>query len=139
MVKLRRPSAERPFFTGRRLEGGLGPCSLNSKEGMSASRRFHLRLPIDLEERLRAVARANGIAMAAAIRQFAAEGLASVGAGHEPKSEESVQLATLLAAEHAVLMVASILPEGERRKQELAAQAGIAAQERIAAVEADLE
>jgi hypothetical protein len=49
------------------------------------------------------------------------------GYGDPPAS-----LAALVAAEHAVLMVASILPEGEHRMQELAAQAARAAEERLA-------
>ena len=43
------------------------------------------------------------------------------------------------AAALVVLMVASILPEGERRKTELAAQAAVAAQERLWMVEADAQ
>jgi hypothetical protein len=38
----------------------------------------------------------------------------------------------LVAAEHAVLMVASILPEGEQRMRSLAVQATQAAEERLA-------
>jgi hypothetical protein len=41
-------------------------------------------------------------------------------------------LAALTAAEHAVLMVASILPEGQRRMLELAPAAAAAAEERLA-------
>ena len=41
-------------------------------------------------------------------------------------------LAALTAAEHAVLMVASVLPEGQRRMRELGAQAPAAAEERLA-------
>ena len=77
------------------------------------------------------------MALAAALRELAALGLISDEG--QPKShppESPVLLATLLAAEHAVLMVASILPEGEHRRRELAAQAGIAAQARIAVLEA---
>ena len=72
-----------------------------------------------------------------AIRELAAEGLASASATDSRPPESPLLLATLLAAEHAVLMVASILPEGERRRRELAAKAADAAQERIGLVEAD--
>ena len=72
-----------------------------------------------------------------AIRELAAQGLASASAMDSRPAESPILLATLLAAEHAVLMVASILPEGERRRRELAAKAADAAQERIGLVEAD--
>ena len=42
-----------------------------------------------------------------------------------------VSLAGLVAAEHAVLMVASVLPEGQRRMLELAPQAVAAAEQRL--------
>ena len=107
---------------------------------MSPSRRFHLLLPPDLEGRLRDFAASRGVALAAGLRDLAAQGLASLDGGAVPRTAESpVLLATLLAAEHAVLMVASILPEGERRRTELAAQAAAAAQERIGVVEADAQ
>jgi len=110
---------------------------MNSKEDVSPSRRFHLLLPLDLEGRLREFAASRGVALAVALRELAAQGLASYAAEADSRRAESpLLLATLLAAEHAVLMVASILPEGERRRQELAAQAAVAAQERIGMVEA---
>jgi hypothetical protein len=43
-----------------------------------------------------------------------------------------VGIAGLIAAEHAVLMVASVLPEGERRMRELGPRAAAAAEERLA-------
>ena len=65
--------------------------------------------------------------------------LGSVDQSIEIRAESPLLLATLLAAEHAVLMVASILPEGERRRQELAARAAVAARERVGIVEADAQ
>ena len=80
------------------------------------------------------------MALGVAIRELADQGLTTSNSEAGPRARESVLLlATLLAAEHAVLMVASILPEGERRKTELAAQAAVAAQERIGMVEADAQ
>jgi hypothetical protein len=103
---------------------------------MSSSRRFHLVLPPDLELRLRDFAVSRGIALAVAVRELADQGLASSNGQAGPREADSpLLLATLLAAEHAVLMVASILPEGERRRTELAARAAVAAQERIGMVE----
>ena len=105
---------------------------------MSSSRRFHLCLPQDLDAGLQAFARSRGISLAVAIRELSAEGLAnSADQRHAQPGDSPLVLATLLAAEHAVLMVASILPEGERRKRELAPQAADAAQERIRTVEVD--
>ena len=107
---------------------------------MSPSRRFHLLLPPDLEGRLRDFAASRGIPLAVAMRELAAQGLGSWADGPDSvRAESPLLLATLLAAEHSVLMVASILPEGERRKTELAAQAAVAAQKRIGMVEADAQ
>ena len=120
-----------------RPEDGFAVGSMNSKECVSPSRRFHLLLPLDLEGRLRDFAASRGVALAVALRELAAQGLASyAGETDSRRAESPLLLAALLAAEHAVLMVASILPEGERRRQELAAQAAVAAQERIGMVEA---
>jgi hypothetical protein len=73
----------------------------------------------------------NGESLSAAVRRLVTAALEldpqARGYGDPPAS-----LAALVAAEHAVLMVASILPEGEHRMQELAAQAARAAEERLA-------
>jgi len=131
-------SAERPFSKNGRLEDGFAPASLNSKEHVSPSRRFHLLLPPELEGRLRDFAASRGVALAVGLRELASKGLtSSTGEADSGASESPLLLATLLAAEHAVLMVASILPEGERRRRELAAQAAVAAQERVGMIEAD--
>ena len=107
---------------------------------MSCSRRFHLLLPADLERRLRDFAASRGVALAVAVRELADQGLASSNGEAGPRAAESpLLLATLLAAEHAVLMVASILPEGERRRTELAARAAVAAQERLGMVADDAQ
>ena len=96
---------------------------------MSASRRFHLALPADLETELAGFASRRGLGLGPAIRLLTWQALELGG----PKSSDSpAALAALTAAEHAVLMVASILPEGERRKRELAVQASSAAEERLA-------
>ena len=121
-----------------RLKDGFGPSSLNSKEDVSPSRRFHLLLPSELEARLHEFANRHGLSLAAALRELVGQALA----GHEGqtearRAESPLLLATLLAAEHAVLMVASVLPEGDRRRAELAAKAAAAAQERIQVLEAD--
>jgi hypothetical protein len=105
---------------------------------VSASRRFHLLLPSELEVEAKAFGRGVGLGLSAAIRLLVARGLEAeanpAGSGLEP-----AQLATLAAAEHGVLMVASILPEGERRMRELRQRATLAAEERLALFTAERE
>ena len=103
---------------------------------MSESRRFHLLLPAELEAQARAFGRGAGLGLSAAIRLLVARGLQAKLAG---SSREPALLATLAAAEHAVLMVASILPEGERRRRELGQQASVAAEERLALFASEAE
>ncbi len=105
---------------------------------MSPSRRFHLLLPSELEARLHEFADGHGLSLAAALRELVGHGLAGdEGQTEARRAGSPLLLATLLAAEHAVLMVASVLPEGDRRRTELAAKAAAAAQERIEVLEAD--
>ena len=99
------------------------------REGVSASRRFHLVLPADLDTELAAFARQHGLGLGPALRLLAARGLEL---GSAKPAESTATLAALTAAEHAVLMVASILPEGERRMRELGQRAALAAEERLA-------
>ena len=47
-------------------------------------------------------------------------------------TDSPASLAALVAAEHSLLMVASVLPEGERRMHELGAKAAAAAEDRLA-------
>ena len=49
-----------------------------------------------------------------------------------PRPDSPAALAALVASELTALMVASILPDGEARMHELAAQAAINAEERLA-------
>jgi len=71
------------------------------------------------------------------VRHLVSAGLSldSVAAG---SSDSPAALAALTAAEHAVLMVASVLPEGERRMRSLAERATEAAEERLALVRASI-
>jgi len=111
-----------------------GQSSLTIREGVSASRRFHLWLPADAEAAVRSYARLQGLGLAPAIRLLVRGGLEldaqrlADATRHEPLAA----LAALIAAEHAVLMVASILPEGERRMRSLGERAALAAEERLA-------
>jgi hypothetical protein len=100
---------------------------------VSASRRFHLWLPSDLEAGLRTYGRQLGLGLGPAIRLTVRRGLdLESQRPSTPAEESSAALAALTAAEHAVLMVASVLPEGERRMHALAERAAQAAEERLA-------
>jgi hypothetical protein len=97
------------------------------------SRRFHLVLPAQLEAGIRAFANRYGLSVAEAIRSLANRSLTAETTGNTDNPIDSpASLAALVAAEHAVLMVASVLPEGEQRARELAPQAAAAAEERLA-------
>ena len=74
----------------------------------------------------------HGLALCQAIRLLVATGLEGNTRQSGQAPDSLADLAALTAAEHAVLMVASVLPEGQRRMHELAPQAAIAAEERLA-------
>jgi hypothetical protein len=95
------------------------------------SRRFHLLLPLELEAELRNFARTRGLSLAEALRLLAVAAL-KAEVGETSTVDSPAALAGLTAAEHAVLMVASVLPEGQRRMRELSPAAALAAEERLA-------
>ena len=102
---------------------------------MRTSRRYQIRLGLPLQAGLETFAQQHGLALCPAIRYLVGRGLeveASRRDGGEPPGESAATLAALTAAEHAVLMVASVLPEGERRMRSLAERAAEAAEERLA-------
>ena len=99
---------------------------------MSASHRLHLRLPLALESEIRAFARRHGLGLSPAIRLLVGRGLQIEASVPAASQDSPAALAALTAAEHSVLMVASILPEGQRRMRELSAPAAAAAEERLA-------
>jgi hypothetical protein len=97
------------------------------------SRRFHLLLPAELEAGLQSFARRRGLSLAEAMRCLAGGALeAERGEAMPARLDSPAALAALTAAEHAVLMVASVLPEGQRRMRELSPAAALAAEERLA-------
>ena len=91
---------------------------------MRTSRRFQVRLSPALGARLESFAAAHSLRLASAIRILLERSL-------EKEVDSPAALAGLTAAEHAVLMVASVLPEGQRRMRELAPKAAEAAEERL--------
>lgn len=76
-------------------------------------------------------ARHSGQSLSATIRQLVAVGL-RFDTEPGPRSDSPAALAALVASELAALMVASILPDGERRMHSLAGRATEAGAERLA-------
>jgi hypothetical protein len=101
------------------------------------SRRYQLRLAGGLAQELETFARERGIGLCASIRMLIERGLEADSQSSAPAPRDSpAALAALTASEHAVLMVASVLPEGERRMRSLAERATEAAGERLALFQA---
>jgi hypothetical protein len=96
------------------------------------SHRLQVRFDIELLGRLRLNARGSGQSLSAKVRDLVCAGIDADRQGRAPRDESPAGLATLVAAEHAVLMVASVLPEGQRRMHELAPAAALAAEQRLA-------
>jgi hypothetical protein len=98
------------------------------------SRRYQVRFPNPLESDLETYARQHGLGLCTAIRFLVGRGLAieiTRAATPESPRDSPAALAALVAAEHAVLMVASVLPEGQQRMSELGPRAAAAAEERL--------
>jgi len=95
------------------------------------SHRYQLRVHGSLASDLETFAQARALGMCPAIRLLLRQAL-DADAGQIVAVDSAASLAALVAAEHAVLMVASVLPEGERRLHELGPQAAVAAEERLA-------
>jgi hypothetical protein len=99
------------------------------------SRRYQIRLALPMQSGLEIFAQQHGLGLCAAIRFLVGRGLeaeASRLEGDESSGDSAAALAALTAAEHAILMVASVLPEGERRMHSLAERAAEVAEERLA-------
>ena len=94
---------------------------------MGTSRRLQVRLPSDLVVQVEELAGEHGISLSDALRLLVARGAADRG-----RSAEPLALAATVASEHALLLLAGFLPDGQRRLAELGERAIIAAQERIA-------
>ena len=103
---------------------------------MSTSRRHDVRLPLALATQLEAFAQKHGLGLGSAIRALAARGLEleKAGPAGDPGGHpgSSAALAALVASELGVLMVATILPEGEQRMRSLEERACQAAEARLA-------
>jgi hypothetical protein len=95
------------------------------------SHRLQVRFDAGLLGRIRERSRTTGQSLSAIVRQLVASAL-SFDTEPGPRLDSPAALAALVAAEHAALMVATVLPDGQRRLHELAPQAAVAAEERLA-------
>jgi len=98
------------------------------------SRRYELRLASPLSSDLEDFARGHELGWGPSIRLLIRRGLELEVRSRRASlaSDSPAALAALTAAEHAVLMIASILPEGEQRMRALAERAAQAAEARLA-------
>ena len=97
----------------------------------SQTERLQVRLTAAVKAELAQRAAETGLPLSAVVRQLVALALrfdAEPGA----RPESPAALAALVAAEHAALMVATVLPDGRRLMGELAAEAAATAEERLA-------
>jgi hypothetical protein len=93
--------------------------------------RLQIRFSTEQRAAIRDRAERSGQSLSAVVRELVAAALVlDTEAG--PRPDSPAALAALMAAELAALMVASVLPDGERRMHELEAQAAAAAEERLA-------
>ncbi len=101
---------------------------------MRTTHRIQVRLEEELLAQLRRFANDSGLGLSPALRLLAARSLQAAGreVGGPSAAGERASLAALLAAEHALLLTASVLPEGERRMAALAERAASAAEDRLA-------
>jgi len=101
---------------------------------METSRRLQVRLPSDLVTQVEELADEHRISLSDAIRVLVAR-----GAADRARSSEPLALAAAVASEHALLLLAGFLPDGEQRLAELSELAVTAAQERIVYLAGDVE
>lgn len=95
---------------------------------MSTSRRLQVRLTEEVASQVESLAREHAVSLSDSLRMLVGRGLAKPN----PASDDRLTLAALVAAEHSLLLVASFLPDGQRRLQELGERAIAAAQDRVA-------
>ena len=99
--------------------------------GTSQARRLQVGFTAAQRTAIAVQARQSGLSLSATVRQLVSAAL-SLDPGTGAKADSPASLAALVAAEQAVLMVASVLPDGELRMAELGAKAAQAAEERLA-------
>jgi hypothetical protein len=104
---------------------------VNIREGVRISRRYQLRLREPLSSELEAFARGRDLGVCPAIQLLLRQAL-DAESSRAAAAGSPAALAALLAAEHTLLVVASILPQGRSLIAGLAAEAAAAAEERLA-------
>jgi hypothetical protein len=106
---------------------------------MAAARaRVQVRLAAEDLYDLRARARALDVDLSSYLRRLWRQGRAAEEATPSPTDMVLTQLATLVAAEHSLLMLEGILPDGARRADAFRAEAVAAAEERLEALREQL-
>jgi hypothetical protein len=91
------------------------------------SRRLHVRLTAEQANALRSLAAGRGLGLSATVRELI------VGASAKQESSEGLPaLASLVAAEQAVLMLRDFMPDGSLRSAQAREQAVLAAEWRLA-------
>ena len=94
-------------------------------------RRVQVRLTGAMKVELARQAAETGLPMSALARQLIDAGLRWASGGSTNEDLRLLSLCALVAAEQALLAVASVLPDGERRMAELAPLAAAAAEVRL--------
>ena len=107
---------------------------MNSRDGVNKSRRCQVRLPVSLAAEVETFAVANGLRLGTAVRVLVRQRLAS-GQDSAECRDCRAAFASLVAAEHSLLVVASILPQGRSLIAGLASEAAAAAEQRLALFE----
>ncbi len=113
----------------------MAPLQPRIQTTAAGRRSLHVRLDDALLRGIQAFAAEGGLGLSSAVRLLTARALRQSQPGSNQAvsgDETAVSLAALVAAEHSVLMVASVLPEGQRRMHELAQEAALAAEARVA-------
>jgi len=98
---------------------------------VNKSRRCQVRLPVGLAAEVETFAVANGLRLGTAVRVLVRQRLAT-GQDAAVCRDCRAAVASLIAAEHSLLVVASILPQGRSLIAGLATEAAAAAEQRLA-------
>ena len=99
--------------------------------GTPQTRRIQVRISASQRSAVAERAKQSGLSLSAVVRQLVAAAL-TFDTEPGPRFDSPAALAALVAAEHAALMVALVLPDGERRMLELGPRAAAAAEQRLA-------
>lgn len=99
--------------------------------GTSTGGRLPVTFTLAQRQAIAERAGSSGLSLSATVRQLV-EAALRLDTEPGPRPDSPAALAALMAAELAALMVATVLPDGQRRMRELEAQAAAAAEQRLA-------